>query len=329
MVRGRTSLPNGWCDGKAPVGRAVARAYTLPRLGRTIGIDTGGTFTDLVLADGRALAVAKVPSTPADPVRAILAGLAELGGLRPGDHVVHGTTVALNALLTGRVPPVALVTNAGFADLLEIGRQDRPDIYALHPAKPAPLVARERRFEIGARVWPAPDGGALERVARPSAAELARLARAIARSGAASVAVGLLHSYADARDERAVARVLARLDLPVTCSADLLAEHREYERFSTAVVNAALVPLMRAYLGSIEARLGGARLSLLQSTGGTLSAARAAEEPVRVLFSGPAGGVVGAAAAARSAGFGAFVGLDMGGTSSDVAFHAAGARDTE
>src|SRR6185295_18635160 len=104
------------------------------RLGRTIGIDTGGTFTDLVLRDGRAeLAVAKVASTPDDPARAILAGLERLGGLSSGDHVVHCTTVALNALLTGRIARVALVTNRGFADLLEIGRQDRPDIYALHP----------------------------------------------------------------------------------------------------------------------------------------------------------------------------------------------------
>lgn len=297
-------------------------------MGRTIGIDTGGTFTDLVLLDERgALSVAKVASTPADPVRAILAGLEELGGLRPGDHVVHGTTVALNALLTGRVARVALVTNEGFADLLELGRGDRPDIYALHPVKPVPLVARARRFEVASRIWPAlssatnTDGRGLARVAKPRKAALVRLARAIGRSGAESIAIGLLHSYADPRDELGLARALAKLGLPITCSAALLAEHREYERFSTAAVNAALVPLMRAYLGTLEPRLAGARLSLLQSSGGTLSAARAAEEPVRVLFSGPAGGVVGATRAAHEAGFQAFVGFDMGGTSTDVAFN--------
>ncbi len=317
-------------------------AYTLARLGRTIGIDTGGTFTDLVLSDARgALSVVKVPSTPADPVRAILAGLQQLGGLRPGDHVVHGTTVALNALLTGRTARVALVTNEGFADLLELGRGDRPDIYALHPVKPVPLVARALRFEVASRVWPAlhpaaAGAGGLERVRAPGQRELARLARAVARSGAESVAIGLLHSYADPRDELALARALAHLGLPLTCSGVLLREHREYERFSTAAVNAALVPLMRTYLGSIEPRLPGARLSLLQSSGGTLPAGRAAEEPVRVLFSGPAGGVVGATQAAREAGFPAFVGLDMGGTSTDVAFHedsaghgAAGARGAQ
>ena len=292
-------------------------------MGRRIGIDTGGTFTDLVLRDGDApVSVAKVASTPDDPARAILAGLELLGGLRAGDHVVHGTTVALNALLTGRVARVALVTNEGFGDLLEIARQDRPDIYALHPEKPVPLVPRERRFEVASRVWPALDGRGLETVRVPSQTQLARLARAIQRSGAQSIAIGLLHSYADPSGERAIAEVLVRLGLPITCSAALWPEHREYERFSTAVVNAALVPLMQAYLGTLAPRLGGARLSLLQSTGGTLPASAAASEPVRVLFSGPAGGVVGAALAARDAGFPAFVGLDMGGTSTDVAFHA-------
>jgi N-methylhydantoinase A len=296
-------------------------------LQRTIGIDTGGTFTDLVAVMGRTVQVAKVPSTPEEPSRAILTGLAQLGGLAPRDHVVHGTTVALNALLTGRTARVGLVTNEGLSDLIEIGRQDRPDIYALHPVKPAPLVARGARFQVASRRAPTRSGG-FERLAAPSGAELTRLARAIGRSGVESLAVGLLHSYADPRDERALARALAGLGLPITCSAELLPEHREYERFSTAVVNAALVPLMRAYLGTLAARLAPARLSLLQSTGGTLPAERAAREPVRVLFSGPAGGVIGAERAAREAGFEAFVGLDMGGTSTDVAFHdARGGRD--
>jgi N-methylhydantoinase A len=226
------------------------------------------------------------------------------------------------------VARVALVTNAGFADLIEIGRQDRPDIYALHPEKPPPLVARELRFEVASRAWPDPGGGgALVTVSRPARAELARLARALGRSGAESVAIGLLHSYASPQDEVAIASALAPLGLPITCSAELLPEHREYERFSTAVVNAALVPLMRAYLGSIAPRLAGARLVLLQSTGGTLAAERAAREPVRVLYSGPAGGVVGARHAASEAGLDAFVGLDMGGTSSDVCFEGAGGAE--
>ena len=288
---------------------------------RTIGIDTGGTFTDVVLEDEDGVRVAKVASTPDDPARAVVAALASVGGGGRGDHVIHGTTVALNALLTGSIARVALVTNEGFRDLIEIGRQERPDIYALHPRKPAPLVPRSRRFEIPQRIWPAPGGDGFETVREPTVDELLRLRRRIERSSAQSVAVCLLHAWADPSIEERVGATLASLGLPLTLSALTLPEHREVERFSTALVNAALMPLVRDYLGTLEPRLGGARLSILQSNGGTLSVERAALEPVRVILSGPAGGVVGAARAAREAGFGAFVGLDMGGTSTDVAFH--------
>jgi N-methylhydantoinase A len=294
-----------------------------PERRATCGVDTGGTFTDLVLWERGTPRVHKLPSTPADPSRAVLAGLAELGAHPP--RVVHGTTVALNALLTGRHARAALVTNRGFRDLIEIGRQDRPVLYALHPVKPPAIVPRELRFEVGERTWPDPQGGAgrMLAVACPSRAELAALSRAIRRSGAQSIAVCLLHSYADPAIERRVARALAPLGLPITCSAELLCEFREVERFSTAAVNAALVPVMRDYLSRLGAALGPARLELLQSSGGTLTAEAAAAEPVRVLFSGPAGGVVGAARAAHQAGFDAMVGLDMGGTSTDVSFRAA------
>ncbi|MEW6073105.1 MAG: hydantoinase/oxoprolinase family protein [Planctomycetota bacterium] len=294
---------------------------------RTIGIDTGGTFTDLFAVEGEEVRVVKLPSTPADPPRAVVAGLALCGGARPGDHVVHGTTVALNALLTASTAPVAFVTSEGFRDLVEIGRQERPAIYALEPSRPAPLVPRRRRFEIPQRIWPSPTGAGFVTMRRPTAAELAALARRVRRSGARSVAVGLLHSWADPRIEEEVGAALAPLGLPVTLSAAILPEHREYERFSTALVNAALVPLMRDYLGSLAARLAPARLSILQSSGATLAAHVAAVEPVRVVLSGPAGGVVGAARAAAEAGLADFVALDMGGTSTDVAFHRARTGD--
>ncbi len=287
---------------------------------RTIGIDTGGTFTDLVLVEGERVQAAKLPSTPGDPARAVEHGLAELGGTRRADVLVHGTTVALNALLTGRIARVALVTNAGFADLIEVARQDRPDIYALHPVKPAPLVPRSRRFEVSARIWPRANGRGFETVSEPSDAELARLARRIRASGADSLAICLLHSWADPRQEQRIARALSPLGLSITTSSGILPAHREYERFSTAVVNAALVPTMRRYLARLERRTRPARLVLLQSSGGTLPAKTAALEPARVLLSGPAGGVVGAAAAAAQARLCAFVGLDMGGTSTDVSF---------
>lgn len=290
---------------------------------RVIGVDTGGTFTDLVCVDGDEVSQAKVPSTPQQPGLAVLQGLAQFGGARAGDRIIHGTTVALNALLTGRVARTALVTGTGFRDLIEIGRQDRPDIYALHPVKPAPLVPRRLRFEVDQRSWPDPDTGALVSVSEPTRRQLKELAARLKKSGAESVAVCLLHAWADAAIETRVAEALSSLKVPITCSGTILPEHREYERFSTAVVNASLVPRLRDYLERLEAELGGAELFILQSNGGTIPAARAAVEPVRVLLSGPTGGVVGAARAAREAGLDSIVTLDMGGTSTDIAFQRA------
>lgn len=288
-----------------------------------IGVDTGGTFTDLVLVEGDDVRVEKLSSTPDDPSRAVLEGVS---GFRETEaEVVHGTTVALNALLTGRTARCALVTNEGFRDLIEIGRQDRPALYALHPEKPRELVPRELRFELAQRSAPGPSGA--PRVERaPSAEALGRLERALADADVESIAICLLHSYADPGIETDVASRLESLGVPLSLSARILPEYREYERFSTAVVNAALVPLMRRYLSRLGGELLGRRLDILQSSGGRLPAERAAEEPVRVLFSGPAGGVVGAARAAREAGFDALVALDMGGTSTDVAFHSGEAQ---
>ena len=265
----------------------------------------------------------KVRSTPGDPSEAVLSGLESLGGTS-GVELVHGSTVGLNAMLTGAVAPTALVTNEGFRDLVEIGRQDRPELYALHPTKPAALVDRRRRFEVGQRAYPSA-GGSLEVIKRPSKAELARLVERVRRSGVKSVAVCLLHSYSDPEMEAEVARPLEEAGLSVTCSAHLLAEYREFERFSTAIANACLVPVVRAYLERLADRIGDRKLSVLQSSGGAFPAAQAAAEPVRVLFSGPAGGVVGAARAAAQAGHDEVVTLDMGGTSTDVAFHSSAA----
>ena len=290
---------------------------------KAIGADTGGTFTDLVLLDGDEVRTVKVHSTPQDPSEAVQRGLKDLDG-GAGLELIHGSTVGLNAMLTGEVAPTALVTNEGFRDLIEIGRQERPELYALHPLKPAPLVERRRRFEVKQRAFPSEDGG-LEIQAQPTKAELDRLAERVRRSGAKSVAVCLLHSYADPAIEEEVAAHLESAGLSVTCSARLLAEYREFERFSTAVANASLVPIVRAYLERLTERVGERELSILQSSGGSFPAAQAAQEPVRVLFSGPAGGVVGAARAAAQAGHGDVVTLDMGGTSTDVAFHSSGA----
>ena len=290
-----------------------------------IGVDTGGTFTDLVVLDGETRRTGKVPSTPDDPARGVLRGLEELNAT--GGEIVHGTTVALNALLTGRTARAALVTNEGFRDLIEIGRQERSEIYALHPQKPRALVDRQLRFEIAQRSWPDADGQLVD-VAVPEAKALETLARQVADSRAEAVAVCLLHAYSKPEIETRVADALAGLDVPVSCSASILRSYREYERFSTCVANAALIPVVRAYLSRLERTLPRERLSILQSSGGTLGAEVAAFEPVRILFSGPAGGVIGAADAAREAGLGDIVTFDMGGTSTDVAFHSPGAGAT-
>ena len=286
----------------------------------TIGVDTGGTFTDLVRAGEDGWHTEKLPSTPDDPSRAVLEGIGRLGGLERLQEVVHGTTVALNALLTGRFARAALVVNEGFLDLVEIGRQARPELYALHPVKEPPMIPRERRFELPQRSWPGPDGR-LVHERQPTREELAALRRRIERSGAESVAVCLLHAYADPTIEERVARALRPLGLPITCSAAILREYREVERFSTASANAVLQPVLARYLDRLAGGLQDTRLSILQSSGGALPAAGAAGARGRVLLSGPAGGVGGAAGAARAAGLERIVTLDMGGTSTDVAFH--------
>lgn len=285
----------------------------------TIGVDTGGTFTDFVLIQDGICEIKKLPSTPEDPSQAVLAGIRALPDAE-GAVVVHGTTVALNALLTGRTARTALVTGKGFLDLIEIGRQNRPSLYELSPSKPAAIVPRELRFEVNQRTVPRRDG-TFEELCSPTTLELEELAEALVAAKAESLAICLLHSYATPEIEERIADSLAHLGLPTTCSAQILPEYREYERFSTATVNAALVPLMQSYLTRLESELDGRKLELMQSSGGTSSASRAAEEPVRILFSGPAGGVIGAARAAREAGFESIVALDMGGTSTDVAFH--------
>ena len=287
-----------------------------------VGVDTGGTFTDLVVVCGDRLWVEKILSTPSAPEEAIVEGLKLLDAVTDTEsaEVIHGSTVGLNALLTRATGRVALVTNKGFQDLIEIRRQDRPDLYALHPSVPEPLVARADRHEVSQRSWPDLNGQLTE-ISSPSKSELAILARRIRRSGVEGACVCLLHAYGDSAIEEQVAAALRLEGLSVTSSAALLNTHREYERMSTALINACLTPVLGRYIERLRRALGQRRLALLQSSGGTLSAELAAEQPARVVLSGPAGGVVGAARAAAEAGLDQVVTLDLGGTSTDVAFH--------
>jgi N-methylhydantoinase A len=303
-----------------------------------IGVDTGGTFTDCVILAGGQVKILKVFSTPADASRAIVEGvlqLAELKGPRAARRVkspqrraknrgrsvlevIHGTTVGTNSLLERRGARVALVTTAGFEDLLGIGRQARPRLYDLNVQREPPLAPRQLRLGVRERI--AASGKVLLPV---SNAEIRRLLRRVKESGADSLAICFLFSFANPANERRVAAALGSLGLPLSISHEILPEFREFERLSTVVVNAYLAPRMGTYLRNLEERMRNsgrrrARIYVMQSNGGITTAARAAQQPVRTILSGPAGGVVASAWLAKQIGLRRAISFDMGGTSTDV-----------
>ena len=289
-----------------------------------IAIDTGGTFTDCVWAEAGALKTLKVFSTPDDPSRAIVEALGKIG-VGGGFTLLHGTTVGTNALLQRRGARVALITTSGFEDVIEIGRQARPRLYDFFFDRVPPLVSRELRFGVKERI--SADGHVLE---LPSEEELTRLREAVSRAQPEAIAISLLFSFANPKNEEAVAAAVAELGKPLSVSHKIHPEFREYERTSTVVMNAYLQPLMQSYLERIGERAGalgrgsGAatkrpRIFVMQSSGGITSLEAAAREPVRTVLSGPAGGLVGAAAMAARSGFPRVLSFDMGGTSTDVA----------
>src|SRR5690606_17048774 len=262
-----------------------------PRSHITIAIDTGGTFTDVVCWRDGALHILKVPSSPEDPARAVLAGIAEALGESPrgGYVLVHGSTVATNALLERKGARVGLVTNAGFEDVLEIGRQNRPQLYALTGVRQPPLVPCADRHGVSGRLGP--HGEEIEPV---DAAELSALLDRL--RGAEAIAICLLHSYANPAHEQAVAQALESLGVPLAVSSELLPEYREHERTATTVVNAYVAPIMERYLGRLEREAAARRVRIMGSGGGARPVARARREAVHTVLSGPAGGVAGALA---------------------------------
>ena len=300
-------------------------------MGWIVGVDVGGTFTDFHAVDRDAGRVRtfKRPSTPDDPSRAILAGLREMAGIRdvaPADilRLAHGTTVATNALIQRKGGPVAVVTTEGFGDLLEIGRQVRPHMYDFRRRHPPPLAPAERRFELRERV-----DARGEVVRAPDPERIAEVAEAVRASGADACAICFLFSHLNGAHERAMAAALG--DMRLSLSSEVRPEFREFERFSTTVVNAYLQSVMDRYLGRLEDGLAqlapGAALSINQSSGGLMSLSRARSFPVRTALSGPAAGVVGAVHAASLAGRSELITLDMGGTSADTALIRGGRAD--
>jgi N-methylhydantoinase A len=308
-----------------------------------IAIDTGGTFTDCVWIDPstRRLRMLKIFSTPDDPSRAIAEALSKIAPDR--DFILlHGTTVGTNTLLERKGARTALVTTAGFEDVIEIGRQARPKLYDFFFDRLEPLVPNDLRFGINERT--ATDG---EILTAPTSEELRELTKQIAAARPQSIAISLLFSFTNPQNEQAVADALKPLNVPLSISHQILPEFREYERTSTVVVNAYLQPVMQRYLENLEHRLRGMveeprfsaaksvrerdralapngtrgntpHIFVMQSSGGITALSTAAHEPVRTVLSGPAGGVVGAATTARASGFENIIAFDMGGTSTDV-----------
>jgi N-methylhydantoinase A len=281
-----------------------------------IGIDSGGTFTDFVVLhdtgdDTGNLESFKLRSNPASPADVVLEGLRRIAAKRA--EVVHGSTVATNALLERKGAKTAFVTTRGFEDLIAIGRQNRPELYNLTPALPVPLVPRDLCFGVNERVL---FDGTVERGL--AAADIDELRLKIEASGAESVAICLLHSYQNDVHERLLLKGLSGF---VCASCDISPEFREFERASTTVINAYVGPMMDRYLGELERR-SPHKVSIMQSNGGLLTASEARKQAVRTILSGPAGGIVGAVEIARLCGFPKALTFDMGGTSTDVALAA-------
>lgn len=293
---------------------------------RRIGIDTGGTFTDCVLTDeDGGMTVAKVPSQPANPEKAILHGIAKLleqAGIaaRSVDFVGHGTTIATNAVITGQYARSGFIATRGCRDVIEIGTQRRPKLYDLHQNEPVQIITRDLRVEVPGRL--AAEGNEIEALEK----DAIRVAvRRLLAEAVESVAVGGLFSFVNPAHERAIAAIVREegSDVYVVCSADISSEAREYPRFATAAVNATLAPLLDPYIRKLEESLAAKSLEcplfIMQSNGGVGTARRLVGEKVhQLVLSGPAGGVIGAIEVARSSGSHNLIALDVGGTSADI-----------
>ncbi|MDH3343354.1 MAG: hydantoinase/oxoprolinase family protein [Gammaproteobacteria bacterium] len=279
-----------------------------------LGVDTGGTFTDFLLYDSEraSMRLHKVLSTPSAPERAILQGIKELGVETDGLVLVHGSTVATNAVLEGKVVRTAYISNRGLADVLSIGRQARAELYNLTPFKTPPLISAEYCLEVDSRL-----SAQAEPLEQIDAAGLQQLKLQLEALAPEAVAINLLFSFLDDSEEKAIEAIIPKA-MFISRSSDVLPEYKEYERGITTVLNASVGPLMQGYLQRLQQQLAGCRLSIMQSSGGTASVEHAGRYPVHLLLSGPAGGLKGAQFVAAHSGHDRLLTFDMGGTSTDV-----------
>lgn len=278
-----------------------------------IGVDTGGTFTDFIWQDGDKSGEYKRLSTPHNPAEAVLDGLQQIAG-KQAYQLIHGSTVATNALLEKKGARTVLITNQGFEDIIEIARQNRPQLYDLQVKKNPPLVPSNRRLGVPGRIDC--DGNMIEQL---TAADLQPLLERLRDTQAESIAVSLLFSFSNPAHEKLLGEQLQSLRVPISLSHQILAEFREYERTSTTVINAYVSPKMDRYLGQVAEQSGAEVFRIMQSNGGSISATTARRESVRTILSGPAGGAVGAAVIGKQSDHEKLISFDMGGTSTDVA----------
>ena len=278
-----------------------------------LGVDIGGTFTDFVLFDGKELKVHKVLSTPHNPAEAVFNGIRYLGVPKKQTSVIHGSTVATNTLLERKGAKVALITTSGHEDVIEIGRQARSSLYDLFICRESPLVPQVLRWGVKERVT-----ATGEVVSGVKKSDLKKISTKLKRQGIESAAVCFLFSYKNPANEEAVMNELQQSGIHVSASCRILPEYREYERFSTTVVNAYVSPVMSRYITSLEDGLGTNNISIMQSNGGSISTGNAKGKAVNCILSGPAGGVIGASEIAKLTGIKKIISFDMGGTSTDV-----------
>lgn len=265
-----------------------------------IGSDVGGTFTDTVFVSNGEISVSKVPTTPRDFTEGVINGIAQVS--TQYKRIIHGMTVGTNAVLQRKGAKITLITNKGFKDILEIGRQNRPSLYDFFVNKPLPLVPRNRRIEVSGRINYKGEilENLQENITLPDKTE--------------AVAVCLLHSYANPVHEK---KIKSLINVPVCISSDIIPEFREYERMSTTVINAYLMPVIDTYLSALEKRVS-SPLMVIESSGGIMSSQSARENPVHTVLSGPAGGVIASQFFGKVLGIDHMITLDMGGTSTDI-----------